>query len=254
MIRYRPTGQPHSYRVLLDGEDIGEVWRVRFPGSASPAGAIGGFRANHGGYRTGHNGWVADTAPEDEYPTRREAVEDMAAVRAATYQLTTNTTQENTTTMSTTVRAVLAVALLALVAAACQPRSIPAPLAPVLDPPIETPVDPDDGPTPIDTSVGFVYAENEPLTLTIDTTCDTAVVTIANVGVSTDGVQPRPDDPRSVPVNVLNGTESLWSGYLDDVATFDLNRADAGHVLVELGDPGGIGWVDAAPIWPADCP
>lgn len=64
------------YDVLLDGECIGEVWNMRATGSVS------GYdnRSDHG---CGHWAWCADTAVESEYPTRSEAVADMAAVRAA---------------------------------------------------------------------------------------------------------------------------------------------------------------------------
>lgn len=89
IVRCHRTEEPHEYRVTLDGETIGNVWRVRFPGSASPQGSIGGYRDNHDGYRCGHWSWVADSAPEDEYPTRAEAVDDMRAVREARALTTT---------------------------------------------------------------------------------------------------------------------------------------------------------------------
>lgn len=66
------------YDVLLDGERIGEVFNFRATGAWK-----GGGYDNHSGYGHGHWAWCADTAPEGEYPTRAEAVADMATVRAA---------------------------------------------------------------------------------------------------------------------------------------------------------------------------
>lgn len=74
-IKFRKVANgEQEYEVLADGEHVGNVWKVRYGGWASG-------RDNHSGYRTGHWGWQADTAPEADYPTRAEAVADMAAVR-----------------------------------------------------------------------------------------------------------------------------------------------------------------------------
>jgi hypothetical protein len=78
-IAFQRTGEPHHYRVILNGEDIGEVRRVRLSGAVRFIAY--GRQTNSSGHGKGHWGWCADTAPESEYVTRREAVDDMRAIR-----------------------------------------------------------------------------------------------------------------------------------------------------------------------------
>lgn len=68
-----------EYRMIVDGADIGEVHRSRFSASNSMRSRYKNTGwSNRSGFGEGHWGWTGHT-PEDEYPTRREAVEDAVA-------------------------------------------------------------------------------------------------------------------------------------------------------------------------------
>jgi hypothetical protein len=64
-----------QYGVLVDGERIGVVWKFRATGT----GSMRRYTSNRSDYGVGHWAWAADLAPEDEYPTRAAAVEDMVS-------------------------------------------------------------------------------------------------------------------------------------------------------------------------------
>lgn len=78
-------GEPSEYQVFLNGDHIGNVRKSRMNAVGSMRYRTFNNRSDHG---VGHWAWDADLAPENEYPTRREAVQDMVAAWRRKQRLT----------------------------------------------------------------------------------------------------------------------------------------------------------------------